>query len=259
MMKRLKLSLRGQAASEQDGEEAMRKRRRLVNGSERLETAEKARDVIKSQMSKASQQGETSPQDDLSHPRGGESMMDREATVEGGSSGVSGLLLRDQRPLAPSDLNKHPASANPFLPVLAPSSKGHAIPSSPQWRGNGHMSPELDGPWLSDSIKMSLDSPKNGGDNGNQMPADVLSHSGACAPCTNCTRLRAELHDTQEELRLTQASTLYGLSGTCLQDLSEALDTISRILNARSRPQRHTAQNASETPSRAAQRETHLF
>ncbi|XP_061452390.1 uncharacterized protein LOC133370290 [Rhineura floridana] len=131
--------------------------------------------------------------------------------------------------------------------------------SCPQVGNDGHMSPEVDGPSLSDSIEMLLDSPWSGNGSGDTTH-DGPSGSRMLPSCASCAMLKADLDSVHEELRLTQASTLYGLSGTSLQDLSEALGTIVHILNNRkSLSVTNTSQNVAEISSRPVWRERNHF
>lgn len=60
-------------------------------------------------------------------------------------------------------------------------------------------------------------------------------------------------------VHLYAASTLYGLSGSSLQDISEALGTVVRILNnTKSLPGTNTSQNIAEIPSRPVWRERNV-
>ncbi|XP_044278183.1 uncharacterized protein LOC123019407 isoform X2 [Varanus komodoensis] len=116
-----------------------------------------------------------------------------------------------------------------------------------------------DGPSLSDSMDILLDSPWSGNGSG-ETTHNGPSGSRMLPPCTSCTVLKAELDAVREELRLTQASTLYGLSGASLQDLSEALGTVVHILNNRKSPSATRAsQNIPEIPSRPVWRERNHF
>ncbi|XP_077193092.1 uncharacterized protein LOC143837315 isoform X2 [Paroedura picta] len=131
--------------------------------------------------------------------------------------------------------------------------------SSPRHRNDSRTSPEADGPSLSDSIDLLLDSPWSGNGSGD------TTHEGPSDPrglpaCATCAALKAELDTVREELRITQASTLYGLSGTALRDLSEALGTIAHILNNRmSSSTTNASQKVAEIPTRPVWQERNRF
>ncbi|XP_026519107.2 uncharacterized protein LOC112117121, partial [Terrapene carolina triunguis] len=129
---------------------------------------------------------------------------------------------------------------------------------SPQRRSSGRASLGLDGPLIGDVLETSLDSPWDGEGSADRVPEDGAACPGARPRCLGCTVLRAELDAAREELRITQASTLYGLSGTHLQGLAEALGTISRILNDRRPTTNKPPWDASESLGMAMTRQTQL-
>ncbi|XP_026518940.1 zinc finger and SCAN domain-containing protein 20-like [Terrapene carolina triunguis] len=120
------------------------------------------------------------------------------------------------------------------------------------------VSPGLDGPLLGALLETSLDSPWDREGSADRMPEGGMACPGAQSRCLSCTVLRADLDATREELRITQASTLYGLSGTHLQGLAEALGTISRILNDRRPTMTKPPWGATESPGMALPQQTHL-
>ncbi|KAJ7304132.1 hypothetical protein JRQ81_011659 [Phrynocephalus forsythii] len=131
--------------------------------------------------------------------------------------------------------------------------------SGQQHSNDDQLSPEADGPSLSDSIDILLDSPWSGNGSGD-ITHDGPPGSRMLPPCASCNMLKAELDTVREELRLTQASTLYGLSGTSLRDLSEALDTVVHILNNRkSLSAKGSSQNVAEISSRPVWQERNHF
>ncbi|XP_074837276.1 uncharacterized protein LOC142003851 [Carettochelys insculpta] len=136
-------------------------------------------------------------------------------------------------------------------------SKGDRICSS-QHRSAGRTSPELDGPFLRDGLVTSLDSPWDREGSAERAPEGCVACPGARPRCLGCTVLRAELDAAREELRITQASTLYGLSGAHLQGLAEALGTIARILNDRKLTTTKPPWAAAESPDVGLPRPTHL-
>ncbi|KAM9114527.1 uncharacterized protein ACDP82_019201 isoform 2-T4 [Pangshura tecta] len=119
-------------------------------------------------------------------------------------------------------------------------------------------SPGLDGPLLGALLETSLDSPWDREGSADRGPEGGTACPGAQPRCLGCTVLRADLDATREELRITQASTLYGLSGTHLQGLAEALTTISRILNDRRPMMTKPPWVATENPGVVLPQQTHL-
>ncbi|XP_054855515.1 uncharacterized protein LOC129343364 [Eublepharis macularius] len=178
----------------------------------------------------------------------GESPAEGGAKVEG-SGRVSDSLNGASRALR---MRKTPVS---LLPSQLTFDKDDAA-SSPQHRNDSRTSPEADGPSLSDSIDL-LDSPWSGNGSGDTTH-DGPSDSRVPPSCADCAVLKAELDTVREELRITQASMLYGLSGTSLQDLSEALGTIVHILNNR-RPSSATNASQKEIPNRPVWQERNCF
>uniref|UniRef100_A0A8C8RE53 SCAN box domain-containing protein n=1 Tax=Pelusios castaneus TaxID=367368 RepID=A0A8C8RE53_9SAUR len=177
-----------------------------------------------------------------------------------GDSNISGALngtspVATQLPVIHASCEQQtPAS---LVPPERTGSKGNRA-CSPQHRSAGHISPELDGPSLEDALETSLDSPWDGEGSADRAPEGSVACPEARPRCLGCTVLRAELDAAREELRITQASTLYGLSGAHLQGLAEALDTISRILNERRPLTTKPPWGASESPSMALPHQTHL-
>ncbi|XP_034976203.2 uncharacterized protein LOC118087551 isoform X1 [Zootoca vivipara] len=182
-----------------------------------------------------------------------ESLVEGEAKMEGSgrvSKALNGVLSSNS-----SCEQKATAGLGPSQLVF--DKDGNA--SCPQGGNDGHISPEADRPSLSDSIEMLLHSPWSGNGSGDTTH-DGPPGSRMLPPCARCTVLKAELDTVREELRLTQASTLYGLSGTSLQDLSEALGTIVHILsNRKSLSATNTSQNIAEIPSKPVWRERNHF
>ncbi|KAG6922569.1 zinc finger BED-type containing 9 [Chelydra serpentina] len=125
-------------------------------------------------------------------------------------------------------------------------------------RSTGCASPGLDGPLLGALLETSLDSPWDREGSADRVPEGGTACPGAQPRCLSCTVLRADLDATREELRITQASTLYGLSGTHLQGLAEALDTISRILNDRRPTTNKPPWGTAESPGVAVPQQTRL-
>ncbi|XP_042296913.1 uncharacterized protein LOC121916162 isoform X2 [Sceloporus undulatus] len=256
LRKRPKPGPRERIVAKQDGEheEATTKQRKLdknLEDQETMETGEKLKQIPSSmpgkQSGKPKPRGRPIPGCNASVP--GESHIEGGTKIDAngrGSEGLNGVL-------SPDPLNEQKGSAG-----LGPSrlvfDKVVTVPGS-QREHDGHMSPEADGPSLSDSIDILLDSPWSGNGSGD------TTHDGPSGPrmlpsCASCTMLKAELDTLREELRLTQASTLYGLSGTALRDLSEALGTIVHILNSRkSLSTTNASQNVTEIPSRPEWRE----
>ncbi|XP_067399029.1 uncharacterized protein [Emydura macquarii macquarii] len=181
------------------------------------------------------------------------------ATTQGGSSvseaqnGVSPMATQLPVTHAPCE-QQMPIG---LVPPERTGSKGNRA-CSPQHRNVGHVSPELDGPSLDDALETSLDSPWDGEGSADRAPEGGAACPGARPCCLGCTVLRAELDAAREELRITQASTLYGLSGAHLQGLAEALGTISHILNERRPPTTKPPWGAAESPSMAVPHQTHL-
>ncbi|XP_053866552.1 uncharacterized protein LOC128826968 [Malaclemys terrapin pileata] len=177
------------------------------------------------------------------------------ATIQGGSSvsevqnGVTQLPV----PCAPCE-QQAPAG---LVRTECTGSKGDWT-CSPQRRSSGRASPGLDGPLIGDVLETSLDSPWEGEGSADRVPEDGAAYPGARPRCLGCTVLRAELDAAREELRITRASTLYGLSGTHLQSLAEALGTISRILNDRRPTMNKPPWGASESLGMAMTRQTQL-
>ncbi|KAH0631359.1 hypothetical protein JD844_005657 [Phrynosoma platyrhinos] len=256
LRKRPKPGPREWIVPKQDGEheEAATKQRKLdknLEDQETVEAGEKVKQIPSSvpgkQSGKPKPRGRPVPGCNASVT--GESYIEGGAKIDGsgrGSEGLNGVL-------SPNPLNeqKGPAGLGPSRLVF-----DKVVTVSGSQRGHdGRMSPEVDGPSLSDSIDILLDSPWSGNGSGD------TTHDGPSGPrmlpsCASCTMLKAELDTLREELRLTQASTLYGLSGTALQDLSEALGTIVHILNSRkSLSTTNESQNVTEIPSRPGWRE----
>lgn len=129
----------------------------------------------------------------------GESRAEGQAKVEG--SGRASESLNGVLPCGTLRTGKAPAS-------LAPSQLAFDkddIVSSPRHRNDSHASPEADGPSLSDSIDLLLDSPWSGNGSGD------TTHDGPSDPrvlptCAACTVLKAELDTIREELRITQGN-----------------------------------------------------
>ncbi|XP_032625240.1 uncharacterized protein LOC116818451 [Chelonoidis abingdonii] len=186
---------------------------------------------------------------------GTDSMPQGRATIQGGSSiseaqnGVTQLPV----PCAPCE-QQTPAG---LVRTECTGSKGDWT-CSPQHRSSGRASPGLDGPLIGDVLETSLDSPWDGEGSADRAPEDNTTCPGTRPHCLGCTVLRAELDAAQEELRITQASTLYGLSGTQLQGLAEALGTISRILNDRRPTTNKAPWGVSESLGVAVTRQTQL-
>ncbi|XP_030399036.1 uncharacterized protein LOC115640439 [Gopherus evgoodei] len=186
---------------------------------------------------------------------GTDSMPQGRATIQGGSSiseaqnGVTQLPV----PCTPCE-QQTPAG---LVQTECTGSKGDWT-CSPQRRSSGCASPGLDGPLIGDVLETSLDSPWDGEGSADRAPEDGATCPGARPHCLGCTVLRAELDAAREELRITQASTLYGLSGTQLQGLAEALGTISRILNDRRPTTNKPPWGVSESLGVAMTRQTQL-
>ncbi|TFJ96746.1 macrolide ABC transporter ATP-binding protein [Platysternon megacephalum] len=169
------------------------------------------------------------------------------ATIQGGSS------VSDAQNGAPCE-QQTPAS---LVRTERTGSKGGRTCSALP-RSAGCASPGLDGPLLGALLETSLDSPWDREGSADRMPEGGTACPGAQPRCLSCTVLRADLDATREELRITQASTLYGLSGTHLQGLAEALGTISRILNDRRPTMTKPPWGATESPGVALPQQTHL-
>ncbi|XP_067399032.1 uncharacterized protein [Emydura macquarii macquarii] len=177
------------------------------------------------------------------------------ATTEGGSGISEAQNGATQLPVP------HPPCEQQVPTGLVPPectvSKGDRACST-QRRSVSRASPELDGPSLGDALETSLDSPWDGEGSADRVLGGGVACPGARPRCLGCTVLRAELDAAREELRITQASTLYGLSGAHLQALAEALGTISRILNERRPLTTKLPWGTSESPGMAVPRQTHL-
>ncbi|KAM9114689.1 uncharacterized protein ACDP82_019342 [Pangshura tecta] len=177
------------------------------------------------------------------------------ATIQGGNSiseaqnGVTQVPV----PCAPCE-QQTPAG---LVRTKCTGSKGDWT-CSPQRRSSDRASPGLDGPLIGDVLETSLDSPWDGEGSADRGPEDSATCPGARPHCLGCTVLRAELDAAREELRITQASTLYGLSGTHLQGLAEALGTISHILNDRRPTMNKPPWGASESLGVAMTQQTQL-
>ncbi|KAH1179668.1 uncharacterized protein LOC123352077 [Mauremys mutica] len=186
---------------------------------------------------------------------GTDGMLQGRATIQGGSSiseaqnGVTQLPV----PCAPCEQQ---TSAG-LVRTKCTGSKGDWT-CSPQRRSSSRASPGLDGPLIGDVLETSLDSPWDGEGSADRAPEDSTTCPRARPHCLGCTVLRAELDAAREELRITQASTLYGLSGTHLQGLAEALGTISHILNDRRPTMTKPPWGASESLGVAMARQTQL-
>ncbi|XP_015744243.1 uncharacterized protein LOC103060066 [Python bivittatus] len=254
LRKRPRSDPREQIVPKQDGEHgvAAAKQMKLDNSIEEQEMAEageKAKEMPTSvpgkQAGKAKGRGRSVPGYNVA----GESQAEGEAKMKGSgrvSEAVNGVL-------SSSVLREQKVSAGLGSSQLA--FDKDATVSSPQPGHDGRGSPDIDRPSLSDSIDILLDSPWSGNGSGDTAH-DGPPGSRMQPPCVGCTMLKAELDTVREELRLTQASTLYGLSGTSLQDLSEALGTVVRVLNnTKSLSGTNTPQNIAEIPSRPVWRE----
>ncbi|CAM4677525.1 unnamed protein product [Lepidochelys olivacea] len=176
-------------------------------------------------------------------------------TVQGGSniSEAQNRVTQQPVPCAPCE-QQTPAG---LVQTERTGSKGDWT-CSPQRRSSSRASPGLDGPLLGDVLETSLDSPWDGEGSADRAPDDGAACLGARPRCLGCTVLRAELDAAREELKITQASTLYGLSGTHLQGLAEALGTISRILNDRRPTTNKPPWGAAESPGVTMTQQTHL-
>ncbi|KAJ6663537.1 hypothetical protein lerEdw1_009616 [Lerista edwardsae] len=258
LRKRTKSALRDRAASRQDGERGdaaakLRKRDNSVEGPEATETGEKAKPVLipalGKQAGESKRQGRSLPGCDAS--AAGERPAEGTAKAKG-TDGVS-EALNGMLPSRASCRQKTSAGLGPSRLAFG---KGGPV-SCPQLRNDGPTSSEGDGPSLSDSIDTLLDSPWSGNGSGDAAQ-DGSAGSRVPSPCADCAVLKAELDTVREELRITQASTLYGLSGPSLQGLSEALGTVVDILRDR-RPAANTAQNVAAVPSRPLWRERKHF
>ncbi|XP_003227717.3 uncharacterized protein LOC100552289 isoform X2 [Anolis carolinensis] len=243
---------------EAEHEEASTKQRKLINNveeQEAMDASEKLKQmpsyVAGKQSGKAKARGRSVPKYNASVT--GENQIDGGAKIDGSgrvSEALNGILF--PKPLSEQ---KGPAELGPSRLVF---DKVGNVPGS-QRENDGHMSPEVDGPSLSGSIDILFDSPWSGNGSGD------TTHDGPSDPrmlpsCASCTMLKAELDTIREELRLTQASTLYGLSGTSLQDLSEALGTVVHILNSRkSLSNTNASQNITDIPSRPGWRDRNHF
>ncbi|XP_039368243.1 uncharacterized protein LOC120390055 isoform X1 [Mauremys reevesii] len=186
---------------------------------------------------------------------GTDGVLQGRATIQGGSSiseaqnGVTQLPV----PCAPCE-QQTPAG---LVRTECTGSKGGRTCSALP-RSAGCESPGLDGPLLGALLETSLDSPWDREGSADRAPESGTACPGAQPRCLGCTVLRADLDATREELRITQASTLYGLSGTHLQGLAEALSTISRILNDRRPMMTRPPWGATESPGVALPQQTHL-
>ncbi|XP_034279568.1 uncharacterized protein LOC117669331 [Pantherophis guttatus] len=250
LRKRARSDPREQIVPKQDGEHgvaAAAKQMKLNNSIEEQEMAEtrkKAKETPTSgpgkQAGKAKGRGRSVP----SYNVAGENQAEGEAKMKGSgrvSEAVNGIL--------------HEQKASASLGSSQLAFDKDATVASPQPGHDGHGSPDIDRPSFSDSIDILLDSPWSGNGSGDTAQ-DGGAGSRMLPPCVGCTMLKAELDTIREELRLTQASTLYGLSGTSLQDLSEALGTVVRVLNdTKSLPGTNIPQNIAEIPSRPVWRE----
>ncbi|KAK9394582.1 hypothetical protein NXF25_015110 [Crotalus adamanteus] len=249
LRKRARSDPREQIVPKQDGEHgvAAAKQMKLDNSieeQEMLETGKKAKEMPTSrpgkQAGKAKGRGRSVPSYNVT----GESQTEGDAKMKSSgrvSEAVNGI--------------KHEQKASASLGPSQLAFDKDATVSSPQPGHDGHGSPDIDRPSFSDSIDILLDSPWSGNGSGDTAQ-DRGPGSRMLPPCLGCTVLKAELDTVREELRLTQASTLYGLSGSSLQDISEALGTVVRILNnTKSLPGTNTSQNIAEIPSRPVWRE----
>uniref|UniRef100_A0A8C5SVR8 SCAN box domain-containing protein n=1 Tax=Laticauda laticaudata TaxID=8630 RepID=A0A8C5SVR8_LATLA len=249
LRKRDRSDPRKQIVPKQDGEHgvAAAKQMKLNNSIEEQEVAEtrnKAKEMPTSvpgkQAGKAKGRGRSVP----SYNVAGERQAEGEAKTKSSSrvsEAVNGIL--------------HEQKASTSLGSSQLAFDKDATVASPQPGHDGHGSPDIDRPSFSDSIDILLDSPWSVNGSGDTAQ-DGAPGSRMLPPCVGCTVLKAELDTVREELRLTQASTLYGLSGTPLQDLSEALGTVVRVLNnTKSLPGTNIPQNIAEIPSRPAWRE----
>ncbi|XP_013920265.1 PREDICTED: uncharacterized protein LOC106547569 [Thamnophis sirtalis] len=249
LRKRARSDPREQIVPKQDGEHgvAAAKQMKLNSSVEEQDMAETRKEAPKTPTSvpgkragKAKGRGRSVP----SYIAAGESQAEGEAKTKGGgrvSEAANGIL--------------HEQKASASLGTSQLAFDKDATVSSPQPAHDGHGSPDVDRPSFSDSIDILLDSPWSGNGSGDTAQ-DGGPGSRMLPRCVGCTMLKAELDTVREELQLTQASTLYGLSGTSFQDLSEALGTVVRVLsNTNSLPGTNTPQNIAEIPSRPAWRE----
>ncbi|XP_015277972.1 PREDICTED: uncharacterized protein LOC107119872 [Gekko japonicus] len=255
LRKRPKSGLREWIASRQGGEhgEAAAKHRKLDNSLEEQEVTEVVeRTNHRPTPRPGKQDGKGQERSVPRHPPA-ESTAERQAKAEG--SGRASDSLNGTLPCGTLRTGKTPAS---LVPSQLAFDKDDAV-CSPRHRNDSRTSPEADGPSLSDSIDLLLDSPWSGNGSGD------ITHDGPSDPrvppsCATCTVLKAELDTIREELRITQASTLYGLSGTSLRDLSEALGTIAHILNNRmSSSTTNASQKIAEIPTRPVWQERNGF
>ncbi|XP_043390855.1 uncharacterized protein LOC102942340 isoform X1 [Chelonia mydas] len=178
---------------------------------------------------------------------GTDSVLQGRATIQGGSS------ISEAQNGAPCE-QQIPAS---LVRMERTGSKGSRACGALS-RSAGCASPELDGPVLGTLLETSLDSPWDREGSTDRAPEGDTACPGTQPRCLSCTVLRADLDATREELRITQASTLYGLSGTHLQGLAEALGTITRILNDRRPTTNKPPWGAAESPGMAVPQQTHL-
>lgn len=129
----------------------------------------------------------------------GEGTVEGQAKVEGSSRASESL--NGALPSGMLRTGKTPAS---LVTSQLAFDKDDAI-SSPQHRNDSRTSPEADGPSLSDSIELLLDSPWSGNCSGD------TTHDGPSDPrvlpsCATCAVLKAELDTVREELRITQGN-----------------------------------------------------
>uniref|UniRef100_A0A8D0BYC9 SCAN box domain-containing protein n=1 Tax=Salvator merianae TaxID=96440 RepID=A0A8D0BYC9_SALMN len=253
LRKRPKPGPRERIVPKQDGGhgEAAAKQRKLDSNFQEQEMAEAGEKAKQTAVPLAGKQTGKAKGRVKSAPGCGNIDVAGESPAEGEARGeVSGRVLEAMNGALPTNaIREQTASSAGLQPARLAFDKHDPVPC-PQHGNEGHMSPEVDGPSLSDSIDMLLDSPWSGNGSGDTNQ-DGPSASRMLPPCTGCALLKAELDALREELRLTQASTLYGLSGVALQDLSEALGTVVHILNNRKSLSRaNTSQNVDEIPSR---------
>lgn len=138
-----------------------------------------------------------------------------------GQSQVEGRAKMEGRSRVSEVLNGAPSSntlsSQKALDVLGPSRlafKKDITASGQQHSNDDQLSPEADGPSLSDSIDILLDSPWSGNGSGD-VTHDGPPGSRMLPPCASCTMLKAELDTVREELRLTQGNCV-GTSGEYL-------------------------------------------
>nr|XP_020667520.1 uncharacterized protein LOC110089082 isoform X1 [Pogona vitticeps] len=259
LRKRPKSGLRERTVAKQDGDhgEAATKQRKLdksLKEQEMTEAGEKSKQTPNSvpgkQTGKVKGQGRSIPGCNATVV--GQSQVEGGAKVEG-SGRVSEILNG-----VPSSNTLSSQKALDGLGQSRLALNKDVTASGQQHNNDGQLSPEVDRPSLSDSIDILLDSPWSG--NGSvEITHDGPPGSRMLPPCASCTMLKTELDAVREELRLTQASTLYGLSGASLRDLSEALGTVVHILSSRKSSAKNASQNVAEISSRPTWQERNHF